>query len=209
MSTTLKLTPADLDQVRPGDQLIALNGSVLSRPLTVVTGLGPLPGSTTLAIQMTNPDGRPVNLYPDTHVDQHITISRPDPRRATRTINGLRLSSDGAGSWWTSDRRYQIRTGFGGLTECETDHPVRLTPALVNQALRNRDTGWAQPILTALDGGKRGFVCPAGSEHSYDEWEVWDHHTGDYANGGALNHAETFKDAAGDLAAFLARTTED
>ncbi len=206
---TLTLTPDRLNEVQPGDRLVGLNGSALSRPLTVVGALAELPGGVQ-AIALRTPHGTPANLYPDTHVDRGVTVERDEPtavqprRPAVRTFHGVRFASDGTGSWWTGDRRYEIRKGFGGLTECEADHPVRITRALAEHAHENRDTGWAQPILEAIRAGRRGFICEGGSEHSYDEWEVWDHQLSDYANGGRLNHAESFRDAADSLALFLA-----
>lgn len=206
----ITLTPDQLDQLRPGDRLTHINGADLLRALTVVAKLAPMPNrSGTLAVEMRTPQGTPAHLYPDTHVDTSVTIERDEPaparprrpRVASRRVAGLTFTSDGHGSWFTDDRRYEISRQIAGWTECEQDHPVKITPALLARARENRGTGWAQHILTAAGQGRSGYLCPAGTEHAYERWLTFDHRTRDLTDGG---YADSFTEAAENLSLLIA-----
>jgi hypothetical protein len=211
---TIELGPDELDQIRPGDRITAVNGILIPRgPVIVTRALSVLSTGSTPSIGIRTAHHTPANLYPDSTIDRGLTVERdvvvapqptpapaapaaPQPRTITRTVNGVKLHSDGQGGWFTSDRRFEIRLGYGGTTECEADHPVRLTPDLIKQAQNNPATVWAQPILEAVREGKRGYQCPGGSEHTYNAWQVWDLKRGDYALNGDLSYCESWADAA-------------
>lgn len=217
---TIQLGPDQLDQIRPADRITAINGTPLpGGPVTVTRALSALSGTAALSIGIRAAHGTPANLYPDSTIDRSVTVERDvvapapatpaapaaaQPRTVSRTVNGIKLHSDGKGGWWTSDRRYEIRKGFGGMTECEASHPVRLTPELVQHARDNNAAAWAQPILWAAHNGKRGFICQGGSEHSYEEWACWDYRADDYALGGQLNHGESWAALADGLTRAIA-----
>jgi hypothetical protein len=200
---TITVTADQLATLRRGDRVVRWNDNAMAH--TVKAPYGPVyEGSKVNAVGLVNDsNGVAANLYADTLGDAVLTVERPRPRPAVRVVDGLRLVSAGDHTWVTADNRYVVRYGYGGVTECETDHPVKLTPALVKIANEMSNTTWAQPILDAVRNGQRGFICPAGSEHAYDCWQVWDNETDDYADG--LSYAESFDDASRNLAALVAR----
>lgn len=215
---TVELGPDELEQIRPGDRITAINGTQLpGGPVTVTRSLSKLLDASTPSIGIRTAHDTPANLYPDSTIDRGITLERDvpveetaaaaalevTPRAVSRTVNGVQLQYDG-GAWWTADRRYEIRKAFGGLTECENSHPVRLTPALIQHAKDNAHTTWARQILDAVWAGKRGFVCEGGSEHSYEEWQCWDHREDDYALNRDLTHGDSWADIADSLTKAIA-----
>lgn len=215
---TVELGPHELDKIRPGDRITAINGTRLpGGPVTVTRALSKLVDAAAPSIGIRTAHNTPANLYPDSTIDRGITLERDvpveeaaaapalevKPRAVTRTVNGIQLHH-ADGGWWTADRRYEIRKAFGGLTECENSHPVRLTPALVTHAQASSHTTWARQILDAVSQGKRGFICEGGSEHSYEEWQCWDHRADDYALNRDLSHGDSWMDIADTLTKAIA-----
>lgn len=242
--TTLTITRDHLDEVRPGDRLVALDDVTLGMTRVFTGTIRRVGRGQARGIPYRVEDSKiEGHLYPDTHVERSIVVERPEPtpfgrcaecghrmeadentctpcteaerarldaalapkkarKPVIRTIDGLRLvSRDGA--WWTEDSRYEIRTNYGGITECDADHPVRITSAMRVEAQAHPTRAWAQPILSAIQSGKSGYYCYEGTEHQApDTWIVWDHERNDYA-GDFGSHAESFTEAARYLARYL------
>lgn len=207
MAETFTVTPAQLDKLRPGDIVTHFDGVDVG-PITVTSHLARLDNNGPIVLPGRYPSSTlPVHIYPDTMIAETITVTRPaGPRpagRQTRNIDGITLVSAGGQTWRTEDGRYEITYSFGGYTECEEDHPVRITANLADAARQAQGTSWARPILAAIAAGKRGYRCPAGSEHPYDMWQVWDLKADDFA--ADLRACESFLDAATSLARYLNR----
>lgn len=200
---TLTVARDHISTLAVGDRVVRVDDYDLPGRPVVTVALGPVGTGSARAVRLVNDNGQGVNLYPDSGVAESVTIERDDApapvaarprRRAVRHVGGVRLESDGAGSWWTTDRRFEIRFGYGGKSICETPHPVRLTRAMIEDARNAPGTRWAQPILFAAEHGRKGIYCGGGEEHPYDQWQAWDHQAGDYADGG--QSCESFADAA-------------
>lgn len=164
--TTLTV-PADRlgDIVRPGDRITHL-GALPVGP-RVVSGRyadGRIP-------LVNDRPGSEVEdyVYPGSLAGWDITVERDEPqpepapapkkprKPVTRTIDGLRLVSQGDSTWRTEDGRYEVRRGSGSWYLCDTPHPIHLP-----------DGSW-------------GYCWGGDAEHQYaDEWIVWDTQTDDY-----------------------------
>lgn len=147
-----------------------------------------------------------IYIYPDTNISAEITVERTH-RSVARTVSGMKFINIGERNWRSEDNRYSVYWQESGVTECEHDHPVKLTNDAVRQAQENRDTAWAKPILAAHADGKRGYTCKAGSEHWYHAWMVWDNVGNDYAF--EIRDAESFKDAAEALVSSLQESLQE
>lgn len=198
------------DLVRPGDRIVAIDGSAKEPPLIVHGD----PFQRAGAIRLVNPLGTATvwNLYPDTQVRDEVVVERDEPERTTpeplpaelpansphrlavRSLpGGVRLLSDGDGFWASDDGRWQVHVNDGYLTECENPHPVRLTAALA-KAVRENPNLFPEEAQEAVWGVRPGYRCPGGHEHSYSLWVVWDETRGDYLGGDAGGFT-TFTDA--------------
>lgn len=152
MSTHLDvmtLTLADLDRVRRGDIVTAIDG----RPVRFrITGrYGPVGVGDNPAVPMETAAGIPVNLYPGSNVESSITIERKT-RPVVRTFDNVTFHYDKENDeWFTADRDWQIKYGEAGVTTCEFPHPVR-------------------------ESKGRGYYCPGQEQHHYSGWMT--HHDG-------------------------------
>lgn len=206
---TLTSTPNAPIALRPGDRLVGVDGTRIAGQAVVIDGT------------RVRADWRdePVALYLDTHeyvIERehapHLAAAlapapQPAPKKArkpaTRTIDGLRLISEGGGAWRTEDGRYEVRLNYGGVTYCDGPHPVRVTWKMAGWARKNATHAHAKPILWAIALGKSGYYCQGEEEHQApDSWIVWDAQRGDYAGGFGM-HAESFTEAAHNLARHL------
>lgn len=111
---------------------------------------------------------------------------------------GVKLISDGTGSWVTEDGRYQVYRDDAYMTECEEPHPVKL-PRDEWTSEWDYDKGEMRTV--------KGYQCQGGAWHNYTRWNVWDKEApglgGDFAFGNSPGAYLTFKAAAEDLAAEL------
>lgn len=203
--STFTVTADQLTRIRPGDRVIGIDGEPTSTPITITAPIARLSGGGPMCLP-----GRiegysaTVHIYPASHITESVTVDRPDPapaRRITRNIDGITLVSVGERQWRTDDGRYEITYAFGGFTECEEDHPVRITAALAAAAREAQGTSWTLPILAAIAAGRPGYTCRAGTEHAYSTWQVWDLHRNNYADD--LSSCESFTDAARSLARHI------
>ncbi len=207
---TFTVTPAELDRLRPGDVITHFD-EVGVGPITVTSHLARLDDYGPLCLPGRYPSTTSglVHIYPDTCLAAEIHVTRPHTPTArrsvktTRTVNGVTLLRVGDKQWRTEDGQFEIVYGFGGYTQCEEDHPVRITAHLAASAREAQGTSWAQPILKAIAAGRRGYLCEAGNEHPYNMWQVWNIARNDYADD--LRACDSFTDAAKALAAYLAR----
>jgi hypothetical protein len=158
--------------LRPMDKIAAVNGYELPEPLTVGTVE---PGKVRLI-----PNRESVVewwLYEDQHT---VVLVQPEPqpeppakprRSPSRYVENLRLVSQGGKHWATSDNQTFVQRE-DGYTFCDAEHPVRITPALVEWARANPASDGAYEVLRAQREGKRGYVCGGSAEHTYDVWTV-------------------------------------
>lgn len=144
---TLTLGRADLAQVRRGDRVTAIDGRPAG-PYRVTGRYAPVTAGGAQGIPMVRTDnGITLNLYPDTHVERHITIERT-VRAATRTVGGVRFTYDGE-QWHPDGSRYVVSYEDAGVTTCEQAHPVR-------------------------DAAGRGYLCAGQESHVYKMWMAID-----------------------------------
>ena len=120
---TLTFRATEVDRIRKGDRITAIDGRDVA--FTVVKPYGPLPGSEVMAIGVTMPNGRDVNIYPDQNIAESVTIERADRKPATRTIDGVRFIKTGDKYWETEDGKYVVAYEEAGVTTCEFPHPMR------------------------------------------------------------------------------------
>lgn len=156
--------------LRPGDRVVAVNGSPL--PVRVVdhvdargsAWLVPLPGQVTTA-----------RLYDDQHTADVESLPAPPtpapPRRAVKAVGGLRLISDGDGTWATADGRTGVQRE-SGLAQCDAEHPVRLSRFLI-EAIKRNPHNYPSEASWAVRIGAKGYLCPGYTDHSYVVWTVW------------------------------------
>jgi len=208
---TFTVTPAQLNRLRPGD-IITHFDDVEIGPVTVTSHLARLDDNGPTCLPGTYPSSSTiVHIYPDTCLAEQIRVIRPGvstpaARRSVktkRTIDGVTFLRVGDRQWRTEDGQYEVVYGFGGYTECEENHPVRITAGVAAAARDAQGTSWARPILDAIAAGRAGYTCNAGSEHPYNVWHVWNLGGNDYADG--LTAFVSFNDAAKSLASYLAR----
>ena len=101
----------------------------------------------------------------------------------TRTFKGMRLRSQGAGSWLTEDGRYRFSYEESGITSCDNPHPIR-------------------------SGGGKGEYCPGDETHYFFQWCVHDEVERDYAGereSRPLVHFDSLADAVSALGEHLER----
>jgi hypothetical protein len=183
---------ADLQTVRAGDRVVAIDGENLDSPLTVEAPLG-AGGAPGVKLVHESTAGVEWYLYPG-EVMEAVTIERDAPgqpkRKTTRrrpdavTIRrfGIPLVRGGDGIYRTEDGRYQIFLHDGYVTHCFDPHPVR---------------------TSREEGG--GYLCPGGQEHAYSLWVIWDITIDDYMRD--TDGFETFGEAARVLARWYEKKT--
>jgi len=103
---------------------------------------------------------------------------------STRILDGVRFTRQDNGVWISEDKdgRFRIESDEDNITECENEHPVRITPAIV-KSVREQTRLWCQAARFAVADGQRGYLCPGGQEHNYTTWHVWDDEKGDFVGG--------------------------
>lgn len=179
-----------VSSLRLHDQVAVVNGERLSEPLVVGT-------IEARRVRLVPPRESAVEwwLYEDQH---DVEIVRPDvsalreiiegraektiptkpqpvakPKRpASRTVEGIRLVSSGEGHWHSADGRYGVQLE-SGVTFCVDKHPVKITRQLRQWAEENHTRSVAQPVLSAIAMGRRGYLCPGDEEHGYPVWTIW------------------------------------
>ncbi len=192
---TITIPRSQIADVRTGDVIVAIDGHPTRRQLTVQAPYTRLAYGAH-GVRLVNPLGTATEwvLYPDTQVEENITVERRDvapatpmvpaaapapvaPKPQRRTKHGLTLVG-GAGYWVTQDGRYVVQINDGYLTFCDEAHPVRFTPKLRAEVLR-RPHLYPDAVFPASTGA-RGYRCPGGAEHSYERAVIHDNEVGDY-----------------------------
>lgn len=164
--------------VLPGQRIVAVNGERLPFALVVEEVVGN-------SVRVTPPHATSVEwrLYADQHkveVEAAAPVVEPvvEPapakpaRPAVRVVAGVRLVSQGGGTWQSEDGAYGVQRE-AAPTFCEDEHPVRITRSLIEWAKANPNDARAADVLWALRCDKRGYVCPGNEEHTYDVWTSW------------------------------------
>lgn len=218
------------EDLRPGDEITAIDDTPLDAPLRVEDPHGQTRPGGRPAIRLHNrlASGTTWNLYPDSHVAATVTITRPTPTPAaptaepptgpaasapnaapaqprrvqTRRFGSLVLHNRGRTAWATADGRHGVSHQRVGYTTCDEPHPVRISAEMAAAARAHPHRGWAYPILRALAEGKSGYACPGGQEHEGPwGWIPWS----DDAGVDMAAHAvcDTFRAAAEALAQAL------
>lgn len=88
-----------------------------------------------------------------------------------RYVEGVALVSSGSGHWASEDGQYGVQLEEG-LTSCDAEHPVRLTPGLV-QLILERPHVYPPEARSAIQEGKKGYLCPGSEDHTYPIWTAW------------------------------------
>lgn len=116
---TLTVHRANLDAIRTGDRITALDGHPLTVPHVVEQPLGrtDVPG-----IKLVHDSPVDWYLYPD-HVWGHVTVERDDRIRAARVGRyAVPLTRQPDGSYRTDDGALEIFYNEGYLTSCDERH---------------------------------------------------------------------------------------
>jgi hypothetical protein len=125
-------------------------------------------------------------------------VPEPEPaptpkakRKVTRTIDGIKWVSKGDKTWVTEDGVYTVEYVDDFETECDDEHPVKLTGWMRVSIARNPHH-WPGDARWAVRDGKRGYKCPGGQIHHYGLW------VGGATEGEpqVIVRSESFKDAA-------------
>lgn len=123
----------------------------------------------------------------------------------TRTFDGIKFVNQGDKRWLTEDGKWEVSYVDDFETECDAEHPMRITAAHRREwnamsdyertdfALRNRDLAYA------LRNYKSGYLCPGNSTHFYGLW-VAGAVEGDPE---VVNREDTFTASADHLARFI------
>lgn len=143
--TTLTLTRDQLGQLRKGDKVTAIDGRAVE--YTVAAKLAPIHHGGPLAVAL-HLAGRvePVNLYPDTHMADVVTVERKEPRTVLRHFGDLTLVKHGDRDWRSEDGRWQIAYEEAGVSDCHSPHPI------------------------SAGRGRTGGYCPGHESHYYSMW---------------------------------------
>lgn len=139
-TTTLTVPASEIATLRKGDRIIAIDGKRKVHTYTVTASLGRVGIGTALGIAMQLPDGRPVNLYPDTHVTESVTIEREEATTRTPT------SKKNATHINVGDKIIVENSPFGLRST------RRKTGVLVVQVLAKRKGGYRGYVLTTTEG---------------------------------------------------------
>lgn len=135
----------------------------------------------------------------------------PEPvkpkRKATRIFHGVRFVHQDDGSWLTEDGQFVVALEDGFMTDCEDEHPVRITQDMKDRfnadLARIGDNAtmsrWGITPYLAIKQGKKGFMCPGGEDHTYSLWVAG----AVKGEPEVVNREETFTASAKHLAQFI------
>jgi hypothetical protein len=173
-TTTEERITVSLAEVREGDLIAALDDVNLGvqNEVTEVVGLTP---EGTLHIKVWQ-DPTWITS-PDRYLSaSEVTVIREvkAPRKATRTIKGIKWVSQGDRRWLSEDGQWTVEYVDDFETECEHEHPVKITrqmrEAFFAASEWDQDHRWDWKVAMAIREGRKGYMCYGGEVHFYGLW---------------------------------------